>query len=264
MVAPEVGLKRFNCPHCGAFAAQAWYSVGARSISNSQTLSEFDLERRLAVGVTHDAATDENYKRYLKQGAELVGRGELFIYTPTRAVKWDMPLDVCNLFVSRCESCNQVATWISAELVWPPQSAAPLPNADLPPDIAADYIEAGRIVGASPRGAAALLRLAIQKLCNEATGKEQTIAKSITQLEQGGLALQIVDALHIVRVVGNESVHPGSLDVRDDPEIAHRLFELVNRIADTFISQPKRAKELWDKLPQAKRDEIERARNKAP
>jgi hypothetical protein len=46
-------------------------------------------------------------------------------------------------------------------------------------------------------------------------------------------------ALDIVRVIGNESFHPGQIDLRDNRETATKLFQLVNIIADAMISRPK-------------------------
>jgi len=42
-----------------------------------------------------------------------------------------------------------------------------------------------------------------------------------------------------VRVIGNEAVHPGKLDLKDDRDTATRLFKLVNIIAEQMISNPK-------------------------
>jgi hypothetical protein len=61
----------------------------------------------------------------------------------------------------------------------------------------------------------------------------------------------------MVRVIGNESVHPGSIDLNDDRETALRLFDLVNAIADQMISHPKKVKEMYGKLPEEKRKAIE-------
>ena len=54
---------------------------------------------------------------------------------------------------------------MSEAMVYPAKSTAPLANPDMPEEIKADYNEARDILQRSPRGAAALLRLAIQKLC---------------------------------------------------------------------------------------------------
>jgi hypothetical protein len=86
------------------------------------------------------------------------------------------------------------------------------------------------VFGASPRSSAALLRLAIQKLCKHLGFPGDNINADIKAMVGQGLAVQVQRALDIVRVIGNEQVHPGVLDVRDDPEMATRLFELVNFI----------------------------------
>jgi hypothetical protein len=64
--------------------------------------------------------------------------------------------------------------------------------------------------------------------------------------------------MRTVRVIGNESVHPGTIDLKDDREIALRLFDLVNAITEQMISHPKRVQEMYSKLPAAKREAIEK------
>jgi len=39
-----------------------------------------------------------------------------------------------------------------------------------------------------------------------------------------------------VRVIGNESVHPGQIDISDDPRYHRQAIELVNLIADAMIN----------------------------
>ena len=72
---------------------------------------------------------------------------------------------VKDVMFSLCTHCENHSIWVGSELIYPASSQAPLPNQDLPADILPDYEEASNIVGSSPRGAAALLRLCIQKLC---------------------------------------------------------------------------------------------------
>ena len=50
-------------------------------------------------------------------------------------------------------------------------------------------------------------------------------------------------------MIGNNAVHPGTLDLRDDSATAEKLFGLVNLIAEIMISQPKRVAEMYDSLP---------------
>jgi hypothetical protein len=85
----------------------------------------------------------------------------------------------------------------------------------------------------------------------------ENINSDIASLVTKGLDIKIKRALDIVRVIGNESVHPGQIDLRDDPATAARLFELVNLVADRMISEPKRINEMFDALPEDKRKGIE-------
>jgi hypothetical protein len=50
-------------------------------------------------------------------------------------------------------------------------------------------------------------------------------------------------------VIGNEQVHPGTLDVRDDPALAQELFELLNFIIEDRITRPKSIAQLYQRLP---------------
>jgi hypothetical protein len=122
----------------------------------------------------------------------------------------------------------------------------------MPPNIATDYEEARNVLSSSPRSAAALLRLCVQKLCIELGEPGKDINKDIGSLVAKGLSSKVQKALDVVRVVGNEQVHPGTLDVRDNPEIAAKLFALVNFIVDDQISKPKLIDELYQKIPDDK------------
>ena len=143
-------------------------------------------------------------------------------------------------------------------MAWPIQNNAPAANPDLPDDVRLDFDEAGRILQLSPRGAAALLRLAIQKLCKELGGKGKNIDDDIAALVKNGLDVRIQRSLDIVRVIGNEAVHPGQIDLRDDVATAEKLFALVNIITDAMISQPKHIEEMYAGLPDSKKAAIER------
>ena len=65
-------------------------------------------------------------------------------------------------------------------------------------------------------------------------------------------------SLDAVRVIGNEAVHPGTLDLKDDRDTATRLFDLMNIIAEQMISNPKHVKEIYEKIPEEKRKAIEK------
>jgi hypothetical protein len=143
------------------------------------------------------------------------------------------------LFLEECSHCQQRSVWVKGKLIYPKPTPVPPPNSDLPEDIKADYTEASLIVADSPRGAAALLRLCIQKLCKHLGESGKNINDDIASLVKKGLNPKIQKSLDVVRVIGNEAVHPGEIDFNDQPEIAMKLFNLVNIIAETMISHPK-------------------------
>jgi len=128
----------------------------------------------------------------------------------------------------------------------------------MPEDVLQDYNEARQIFNASPRGAAALLRLAIQKLCIALGKNGKNLNNDIGELVKAGLSSEVQKALDIVRVIGNESMHPGTIDINDDRETAAALFGLVNFIVEKCFTEPRKINELYQKLPEAKVKSIEK------
>ena len=160
--------------------------------------------------------------------------------------------------VSYCEICDHPTIWLGEAMVYPPQLPAEPPSPDLPEDIRGDYEEGRSIANQSPRGAAALLRLAIQKLCKHLGQPGKNINDDIRSLVAAGLPSRVQEALDVVRVVGNDAVHPGTLDLRDDTNTVQQLFRLVNFIAQKMITEPREIAALYGSLPQDKIDAIAR------
>jgi hypothetical protein len=158
--------------------------------------------------------------------------------------------------MARCVHCSKVSMWHDTTMLYPDASTAPMPNADLPDDIKADYLEARSILGRSPRGAAALMRLCVQKLVDQLVPGKDDLNTKIGALVKRGLLPQVQGALDVVRVIGNEAVHPGTLDLRDDAETAASLFDMVNLIAENQITYPKQVQQRVANLPQRPRDAI--------
>src|SRR5688572_19219584 len=69
-----------------------------------------------------------------------------------------------SLRVSLCQHCGKFALWLGPVPIYPSILTAPSAHDDMPAAVRADYEEARIIAAPSPRGAAALLRLAIQRL----------------------------------------------------------------------------------------------------
>ncbi len=162
------------------------------------------------------------------------------------------------LGLSRCEHCQQDAFWLNEHLVFPASRNAPLPNPDLSDETKRDYNEAAAIEQESPKGAAALLRLCLQRLCKQLGQKGENINTDIKVLVENGLPVEIQQALDVVRVVGNNAVHPGTIDLDDNPETVTALFLLINAIADRMITQRKKVAELYGSLPPGVLEQIKK------
>lgn len=159
--------------------------------------------------------------------------------------------------IAKCNHCNDISIWLDERMIFPLVGTVPNPNEDLPEDVKTDYFEARNIVNLSPRGASALLRLAVQKLCVELGEKGKNINDDIKNLVQKGLPETMQQALDSVRVIGNNAVHPGQIDLKDDIDTAYKLFGFVNIITEMLISQPKKIKEFYEmNIPENLREQI--------
>jgi len=167
-------------------------------------------------------------------------------------------IDLKGVDVSQCERCRLRAIWVEKELIFPESTTAPLANSDMPEDVLEDYNEAAEISHKSPRAAAALLRLAVQKLCIKLGEIGEHLDTDIGNLVKKGLPHRIQQALDIVRVIGNNAVHPGEIDLKDDQETCSKLFKLLNLIVQDRISEPKEIEELYKKLPDGQKEHIEK------
>ena len=159
--------------------------------------------------------------------------------------------------MSRCEHCEGICYWHLDDLVFPLTSSAPPPNAHMPDDVLADYDEAAQILPYSPRGSAALLRLAIQKLCEQLGQSGKDLNTDIAALVKQGLPQLVKQSLDVVRVTGNNAVHPGHIDV-NDKEIAVKLFPLVNIIVEYLIEMPEKVQALHGELPEKAIEQIDK------
>lgn len=197
----------FHCPHCGVYAHQEWFELGAGSSQGRFYRSEYAIE---------------------------------------------------DFSASRCIHCGKFSIWEREKMIYPAGSG-PLPSENMPEEVKKDFEEARSIVNASPKGAAALLRLALQKLVKQLGGKGENLNNDIANLVKKGLPEHIQQALDSVRVIGNNAVHPlGRIDLQDNKETAIALFELLNLIVEVMITQPKKIEEIYQKLPQEAREAIKK------
>ena len=153
------------------------------------------------------------------------------------------------LKVAFCGHCKNFSIWFDKKMVCPEIISVPPPNDDLNKPIKEDYNEAASIVNKSPRGATALLRLALQKLCVQLGESGKNIDNDIASLVKKGLSPQIQKSMDILRVIGNNAVHPGQIDLKDDANTAIKLFDIINLIAQQMITNPKEIDKMYSSLP---------------
>jgi hypothetical protein len=158
---------------------------------------------------------------------------------------------------AQCKHCDNFSIWYEEKMIYPVVTRVEDPNEDMPEDVKADYVEASLIVEKSPRAAAALLRLSIEKLCNHLgeTGKINTMIKNLVEK---GLSPDVQQALDSVRVIGDQAVHNlGEIDLRDDKETVYSLFRLINFICEDTLTRKKHIQQIYNRLPENKKKGIE-------
>lgn len=235
---PSIHKRTFNCPHCNVLTQQNWFAVYAQSMPKNKV----PIDPRLSGYPGKDQTIPRPFFRTVEEVPVKCG--------------------VDNIWFSQCYHCNNISLWIYNRLFYPQHGKAPPVNSDTPEDIRQDYEEASSILDLSPRGAAALIRLCIQKLCKELGQSGKNINDDIGALVKGGLDPRVQQALDFVRLIGNEAVHPGQIDLRDDRATAETLFKLFNLIVEKTISEPKHIAEVYGSLPPDKLSAIEKRDNK--
>jgi hypothetical protein len=251
-IPPSVSETAFNCAHCGALAKQNWFTIHADpmkkdsvpNIISSDSIKDYDLS----------IFKEEEERTHFLNWVEKAAKGYPF-FDKNNGYR---SFDVNNAWFSRCYNCNDISFWLYDRLIYPKKGEAPPPNNDLPDEIRQDYNEASSILDLSPRGAAALIRLSIQKLCKELGQPGKNINADISALVSSGLDVRVQRALDAVRVIGNNAVHPGQIDLKDDRKTAESLFRLMNLIAEKMISEPKHVDEVYALLPDSAKAAIKK------
>jgi hypothetical protein len=226
--------RAFDCPHCGAYARQyegtTYWFDGHKPKNND----------KFGTGEVVTKSDDR------------VGAGE--IVTNVNHME-----KLSHIGVRKCEACKSYSIFVKNDLVYPKKAGGPAPHDEMPEKVKRDFVEARMVLDDSPRAAAALLRLAIQRLVgDELNADGGSLYQQIGNLvETDRISPRIQKALDSVRVIGNNSVHPGEMNMDDDQRTAEALFKLVNEIVDEAIAREKRIDEVYDDLPEGALEGIE-------
>lgn len=209
-VPPAYNYDAFNCPVCKAYSLQHWNELFCTAKSLSAELVD-------ALGIRRK---------------ELTGGQILQGFT-----------------AAQCSHCLHWSIWQGESMIYPKLSVTPPPVPDTPDNVKADYLEAANVLNESPRAAAALIRLALQKLMPHLGQKGKNLDEDIAELVKDGLPPRIQQALDSLRAIGNNAVHPGKMDITDDHQTALSLFSTLNMVVEQMISRPRQIEELYSKLP---------------
>ncbi|MGL4392359.1 MAG: DUF4145 domain-containing protein [Fusobacteriaceae bacterium] len=206
-IEPQIGLKKFTCPHCNTLTNFQWHFQSSHEFENIHVNGVLVREK--------------------------------------------------NIHIGKCFNCEKTVLYHMEKLLYPESTGLPHANEHMSDEVKKFYNEAASVFNKSKRASAALLRLALQILCKELGGQGKIINKDIEFLvREKNLSPQIQKALDSVRIVANESVHPGQIDVEDE-DISGYCFELLNVIVEEMIEKPKKLEEFYDKIiPANKKDGI--------
>lgn len=167
--------------------------------------------------------------------------------------------DIC-----RPQRINSHTCYYHLTRLWPLSTPAnvPPPNADMPNDCQELYNEAAQVYSFSGRAAVALLRLCLQKLLQIAKVPGASINEQIKHLISTRFSSKEARCMDICRIIGNEGVHPGTIDFISNPDIVPPLFFLINLATDRLFSDERREEELYRLLPEEKRKNLEERNEK--
>ncbi len=161
-----------------------------------------------------------------------------------------------DLEVAFCQNCEEYSLWKDEKMIFPKKLTAPFPHEDMPETVKELYEEARLVSNDSPRAAAALLRVSLEKLTEELGEKEGKLNTRIGNLNKQGLPKKVIQSLDAVRIFANEGgSHSGEIDLtgEDNEEIVSSLFKLVNFIVEKTISENIQIDDIYGKIPENKK-----------
>ncbi|HEM8291498.1 DUF4145 domain-containing protein [Providencia rettgeri] len=222
IIPPNFKGESFTCPHCGAFSHMIW----ANLMTSTSYQGPFEPAKPL-------------YSQF-----------------------WQSLCAACsqpNVWMEKNKYMTEIdETYSYGTMIYPTTNTAPLPHTDMPPEVKQDYCEAASIQRNSPRGAAALLRLALQKLCKHLGENGENINADIRALSsKGKVSNEVIRMADVLRITGNCSVHPSEMSSKDIDEVSDGLFGLINYIVKEAISDPAFRSSIYDKMPENLRKKAE-------
>jgi hypothetical protein len=246
-VSAAIDQLTFNCPHCNALAKQFWFSVHADPLKADEKplVASAETVKAMTFGDVDEAERDRKL-----QWAERMASGRAFL-----AVHREFRnRDVQNVSISYCFNCNEMCLWVYDQLVWPRCTGGSEPKLHALPEMRREYVKASQTLEASPRGAIALLRLAIEKLCKELGESGESPNDDVALFVREDVDARVQKVLDAVRIIEGNAGRPGG----DDQATAETLSGLVNLICEKMIMEPRHLQAVYTKLRENARYAMER------
>jgi hypothetical protein len=137
-----------------------------------------------------------------------------------------LKVKMANLHVSNCHNCNGFAIWVAGRLGFP------IDVEKTPEFVEGDFEQAAAILNNSPREAAALMRVCIQKLVPLLKQEGKSLNDYMSSLVRKGLEVEIRQAVEVLQVLRNETGQPTSLETQEDKEMALRFFDSLKAVLE--------------------------------
>lgn len=230
---PAYEKRSFACPHCGAFAQQSWSTEVW--FTEYEPVHENIIWEDIARSTCRACNNFIIWKSAVSSSDSLAGlRGGLNPNDPApKSVVW--------------------------RIIWPVANVAEAAHPKMPSHLKGLYDEARSVSGSSPRAAAALLRLLLEDMLKDLDGSSKSLNATIGSLvSKGLLSSQLQETADYLRIAGNDAVHPVAeiQSEGDTSAVASTMFRLVNLLVQELIAQPAEIRELYESLPESKRQAI--------
>jgi len=186
------------------------------------------------------------------------------------------PYGLSILQCPRSKKCGKISIWEGYKVLYPPTGGHPFAERSMPKSVKKYYEEARRVATASPRAAAALLRLAIEELFRYFAGLERyrqcellsegvgTLKHNISQMSRHGhIDEENRKKLDFVKLTGDYGVHGMPIVFLEDNEsTTHLLFRQVNKIVKKLIVEPQE-EEAYERKVQSQQRAVNTAAKQA-
>lgn len=249
----------FSCPRCNVWAHQEWEPLGVKAEDDVGNPWFSDWQDSVRFGRVVVPEEPWQTPQLIVEPTPVMTEEE----TPPAVGpgKWA---------AARCGRCGEFSVWRDARMVHPAGSTAPLAHDEMPDEARELFDEAREVIAISRRAGAALARASLERL----------LKKLDPEVEKGDLAKRIElilprvssslgKLLTVIRHAGNKSLHvedyPDELTILvldpGEEEIVDYIFTAINNLVDELITRPRKADELYEKVPQSVRDRVDKAKS---